>query len=212
MREFAERVVRDEKLRRHLGIQASFVIDAVWAVANLLLGALEASVWLITLGAYYLVFGIMRAIMLAWLRRPEGRTRAEERSLERTCGILLLASIFVLSGIVTLVMKDEGGFVYDEIVIYAMATFAFYSLAVSVFSNVKSRKRGDVVAVTISRVNLAVALVSIFAVEVAMLSAFGTEEDEALRRIMPILTGTGIAAVVGYLGVRSIAGTDGRRT
>lgn len=50
---------------------------------------------------------------------------------------MLLLSVFVLSGIVTLVMKDVGNFEYHEYMVYAMATFAFYSLTTSIISYVK---------------------------------------------------------------------------
>lgn len=93
--------------------------------------------------------------------------------------------------------------------VYAMATFAFYSLTTSIISYVKMRKNGDVVAITNSRVNLAIALASIFAVEIALLTVFGTAEDAQLRFIMPILTGTGIAITIVFLGTRSILGLDG---
>lgn len=122
---------------------------------------------------------------------------------------MLLLSVFVLSGIVTLVMKDVGNFEYHEYMVYAMATFAFYSLTTSIISYVKMRKNGDVVAITNSRVNLAIALVSIFAVEIALLTVFGTAEDAQLRFIMPILTGTGIAITIVFLETRSILGLDG---
>ena len=206
MKGLADRAIHDKRYRRYLAVKVGFTIDAVWAVTNLVLGILQASVWFITLGAYYMVFGIMRMMLLSHMRSIPSESIESERRIERTCGIMLLASIFVLSGIVTLVMKDLGGFAYDEILIYAMATFAFYSLISSIVSYVKLRKRDDIIAVTNSRVNLAIALVSIFAVEIAMLTAFGTAEDAQLRFIMPILTGTGIAITMGFLGLRSIMG------
>lgn len=208
MKKLASRIVRDQGYRRYLGVKGGFAIDAVWAVVNLVIGILQASVWFITLGAYYMVFGIMRILLLSHLKDEPKDAPDAVRRIERICGIMLLLSIFVLSGIVTLVMKNMGNFEYDEILVYAMATFAFYSLISSIVSYVKLRKRGDVIAITNSRVNLAIALVSIFAVEIAMLTAFGTADDAKLRFIMPILTGTGIAIVIGLLGVRSILGSN----
>lgn len=204
MKDLANKAIHDKEYRRYLAIKTGFAIDAIWALTNLILGVIQTSIWFVTLGAYYMVFGIIRMVLLSYLRSDFNHDPKEERRIERICGILLLASIFVLSGIVTLVMKNLGGFVYNEILIYAMATFAFYSLISSIVSYVKLRKRDDVIATTNARVNLAIALVSIFAVEIAMLTAFGTADDEQLKFIMPILTGTGIAITIGYLGVRSI--------
>lgn len=211
MKDLATRAIRDKEYRRLLAIRGGFAIDAVWAIANLVLGILQASVWFITLGAYYMVFGIMRIVLLSYFRQDSTADESASRRIERICGVLLLVSIFVLSGIVTLVMVDMGGYVYHEIMIYAMATFAFYSLIASIVSYVRLRKHDDVIAITNSRVNLSIALVSIFAVEIAMLTAFGTAEDAELRFIMPILTGTAIAITIGFLGVRSVLGLDGER-
>lgn len=194
-----------------MGVKVGFCIDAVWAIANLVLGAIESSIWFVTLGAYYMVFGIIRLVLLSHLGHSSNKDEGNPRKVEHLCGIMLLLSIFVLSGIVTLVMKDIGRYDYHQYLIYAMATFAFYSLISSIVSYVKLRKNDDVIAIANSRVNLAIALVSIFAVEIAMLTAFGTAEDEQLRFIMPILTGTSIAIVIGILGIRSVLGLDRKR-
>lgn len=212
MKDLATKAIRDGEYRRYLGVQTGFAVDACWGAANLVLGILQTSVWFITLGVYYMVFGIIRLMLLSCMRHGSSTNSAGSRHVERICGVMLLVSIFVLSGIVTLVMKDLGGFEYDEILIYAMATFAFYSLTSSIVSCVKLRKHSDVIAVVNSRVNLAIALVSILAVEIAMLTAFGTAEDAQLRFVMPILTGTGIAITVGFLGIRCILGNGRRRS
>lgn len=151
----------------------------------------------------------MRLALLSHLSRSSDEPEGNPRKIECLCGIMLLLSVFVLSGIVTLVMKDIGNFEYHEYMVYAMATFAFYSLTTSIISYMKMRKNGDVVAITNSRVSLAIALISIFAVEIALLTVFGTAEDAQLRFIMPILTGAGIAITIVFLGARSILGLDG---
>lgn len=173
---------------------------------NLCLGVIETSAWFATLGAYYLLFAAMRMAMLLQMRKPGGYTQADARRTEWVCGVLLLTSVFVLSGIVTLVTKGEGSFAYSNTFVYAMATFTFYALASSIASYARLRRHEDRLVAANSRVNLVVALISLFALEVAMLTAFGTAEDTDLRLVMPILTGTGIAAVIIHLGVRSLLG------
>lgn len=49
-----------------------------------------------------------------------------------------------------------------------------------------------------------VAMMAIFALEIALLGAFSGPADAALNFIMPILTGTAIALAFTYLGVRSL--------
>lgn len=61
MKDLAKRAIHDKRYRRYLAVKMGFAIDAVWAVANLVLGVLQASIWFITLGAYYMVFGVFLA-------------------------------------------------------------------------------------------------------------------------------------------------------
>lgn len=201
----AERAIADEGYRRRLFVSGGLAVDAAWAAANLVGGACFASVWLVTLGAYYLVFAVMRGVLLLRMRRADGQRRCEERGMERLCGVLLLLSTFVLSGIVCLVMRGEGTFEYEGVLIYAVALFAFYSLISAIVNYVRKRKHDDVLVVLNCRINLAIALVSIFALEVAMLAEFGTAADADLQFVMPIITGAAIAAVLVGMGICSIA-------
>ena len=215
----AQRVLDDIDYRRKVSVSSSLAIDALWAVANLVAGVYLASVWSITLGAYYLLLCAMRSAVLHRLSRTSHTSNAndeqglrslkdaERRSnarIERLCGALLLLSTFVLSGIVVLVMKGKGSFVYEGVLIYAVATFAFYSLTIAIVNYVRLRRHNDALVVLNCRINLAVALVSIFALEVAMLAEFGTSDDVTLSYVMPIITGAAIAAALVIMGMRSI--------
>lgn len=199
-----ERAIADEGYRRRLFVSGGLAIDAAWAAANLIGGTCFASVWLLTLGTYYLVFAVMRGALLLRMCRTESQRRCEKLSMEKLCGVLLLLSTFVLSGIVCLVIRGEGTFEYEGVLIYAVALFAFYSLISAVVNYVRERKHDDVPAVLNCRINLAIALVSIFALEVAMLAEFGTTSDADLQFVMPVVTGAAIAVILVGMGIRSI--------
>ena len=184
----------------------NFAVDAIWAVFNLALGVVNESYWFVTLGAYYILFAIMRLIILSCMRQSV----AFKSSLERFCGILLLLTIFVLSGITTLTSLHLGGYSYGDILAIAMAAFTTYSLTAAIVSFVKQRHNEDRLIVVNSRINLAIGLVSLLALEIALLSTFGTEEDALLQYVAPILTSTGITIVIAYLGIRTIL--DSRRS
>ena len=204
----AERAIEDKEYRTRIFVSSGLAVDIAWAAANLIGGACFASVWLVTLGAYYLVFAVMRGVLLLRMCRAESQRRCEERGMEKLCGILLLLSTFVLSGIVCLVMRGEGTFEYEGVLIYAVALFAFYSLISAIVNYVRKRKHNDVLVVLNCRVNLAIALVSIFALEVAMLAEFGTAADADLQFVMPIITGAVIAIALIAMGARSIVSSN----
>lgn len=188
---------------------SSFRAASPWAAANLKGGALFASVRLATLGAYYLMFAIMRGVPLHHMQRDGSLNERGEHGVERLRGVLFLLSTFVLSGIVCSAMRGEGTFAYGSVLIYAVALFALYSLVSAVVNHVRKRKRDDVLVVLNCHINLAISLVSMFALEVAMLAEFGASADADFQFAMPIITGAAIAIVLVAMGVRSII--DARR-
>ena len=200
---FFGRLVTDPDYRLHASTAVGFALYLAWGAFNLASSIFFASTWLLVLGAYFLLFGGMRALL--FLQLLSGSYTIEKGCrIERVCGALLIASVLVLSGIVTHVMAGSGAYRYDGDLIYMMALFVFYSLISSIVSYTKLRRKDPVIA-TIRRINLSVALVALFALETAMLSTYGTTPaDEQLSFVMPIITGTVIAVVIAVLGIRSI--------
>ena len=113
-----------------------------------MLGIAWLSVWFITLGIYYLVFGLMRGALLYELRKSAACTTSEQARVSRICGIMLIASVLVLSGIVTLIMIGEGSIRYDKITVIAVATFTFFSLISSIVGLVRLRSHENLLVGT----------------------------------------------------------------
>lgn len=197
------KALEDVNYRRQLFIAAGITVDVLWSVVNFAGGIFLASIWLITLGVFYLLCAVLRGVVF-WCMGKAKYEGTKTAVIERFCGALLLLSVFALSGIVCLVIKGDGGFSYEGVLIYAVATFAFYSLIVSIVNYVRLRGHENVLVVLNCRINLAVVLVSIFALEVAMLAQFGTSTDVELNFFAPIITGAVIALIIIFMGVHSI--------
>lgn len=204
MKKHVQRLMGDADLRRHGGLAGGLVVDGLWALLNLGLGALEQSIWLGTVGLFYLLAAVMRLLLLFQMRRQPPCSHQAALRVQHLCGALMLLSVFVLSGVVTLVMKGLGGFAYEGYLVHAYACYAFYAIISSAISYGKLRRHPDPLVVTNCRVRLCVAMMAIFALEIALLGAFSGPEDAGLNFIMPILTGTTIALAFTYLGVRSL--------
>lgn len=204
MRKHVQRFMGDADLRRRGGVAGSLVADGLWALLNLALGALEQSIWMGTIGLFYLLAAVMRLLLLFQMRRQPPCPRRTALRVQRLCGALMLLSVFVLSGVVTLVMKGLGGFAYEGYLVYAYACYAFYAIISSGISYGKLRRHPDPLVVTNCRVHLCVAMMAVFALEIALLGAFSGPEDADLNFVMPILTGTAIALAFAYLGERSL--------
>lgn len=200
------RMLDDKDHRSVVGAHASLAVDVLWAAGNLVLGATSASSWLVTLGVYYLLLAVMRGLLIFDIRRGDNAKTA--RTI-RACGFLVAALTFVVSGFVVLVSHDLGGFAYPDIVIYAVAAYAFFSLGTSFAGIVANRRHESQLMFALSGVNLANALVSILALEVAMMALFGGGEDPSFVLMMNALTGAAVAAadvVIGVVLVRRASG------
>lgn len=185
------RVVNDKDYRSVVGAHLSLAIDAPWAIGNLALGAWSASPWLATLGAYYLLLAAMRALLVFAIRQGDDARTAKTM---RACGLLIASLTLVTSGIVVLATTTPGSFAYPDVVIYAVATYAFVSLGTAMAGIASRRRHANQLMFVLSNVNLANALVSILALEVAMMALFGTNEDPSFVTAMTMFTGTMVTA------------------
>lgn len=202
--DFGTLLLDDADFRRQVFVFCGIIVDVLWAVGNLVLGVWWTSVWFITFGVYYLTFGLMRCALFINLRSGTSCTEREQARTARVCGCLLTASVFVLSGMVTLSMTGDGSICYDEITVIAVAVFTFYSLISSLAGFVRLRAHENMLVVTNCRVNLAIALVSLFTLEIGMFSAFATADDALLVFVMPIVTGACIALALCALGIVTV--------
>ena len=191
------RYLTDAHVRMHVSLQLSLGINMLYAVMKLLMGAYYRSVWFGTLGVYYALLTALRFMLLGHVRRNvPGRAMASELKHFRLCGAVLIPMTIALTGVVILVIDRNEGFQYAGYLIYVAAMYAFYKVISAVVNLVKYRRYNSPVMSATKAVSLAAALVSVFALETAMLSQFGQERDPLFRRIMTTATGAGICAFI----------------
>lgn len=118
---------------------------------------------------------------------------------------MLLVMNQALTAIVILVVRQNSAFAYPGMLIYVMAMYAFYAMVNAVRSVIRFRHRGSPVLSAAKAVSLVTALVSILALETAMLTQFGTAGDERFRQIMNGATGTVVCVTVLALAIYMIA-------
>lgn len=113
----------------------------------------------------------------------------------RLCGWILLWMNAALAGMVSFLVKEEGGYDYPGVLIYAMAAYAFYAVITAVISLFQYRKYGSPLLSAAQAVGLVAAMVSMLALETALLSRFG-KEDAAFRGLMTSITGGVVCTLV----------------
>lgn len=203
---YGNRYMTDPAFKTHVSLYRSLAINLLYAAANLFTGVLYCSVWSVTLAVYYTILAGMRFLLVRFVNRNGiGKNRAPELRRSRLCGILLMTLNIALSGVVALVIRKNEGFVYNGILIYVMAIYTFYITAFAVINLFKYRKYNSPVMSAARTVNLAAALVSMLALETAMLTQFGEENTYPhFNQIMVGMTGAGVCVAVILMSVYTI--------
>lgn len=190
------RFFSDVRFRTEISLYQGLLINLLYIAMKIFSGIYYRSVWFIALAIYYILLAVMRFMLLRRGKRKTDRTPMEEEIHRyRLCGIILLVMNQALAGIVIFMVRQNRGFDYPGLLIYAMAVYSFYSMITAVINLVKFRKHGSPVLSAAKAINLVAAMVSILSLETAMLAQFGGD-DETFRAVMTGATGGGVCTIV----------------
>ena len=100
-----------------------------------------------------------------------------------------------------MILYQDRGYEYHGILIYAMAAYTFYITTHAIVNLIKARKYESPVITTARGINLSAALVSMLALETAMLSEFGKDVSAETRWIFLAATGAAVEIAVLLLSL-----------
>lgn len=192
----ARRFFGDVAFRTRLMLWQGLAVNLLYAALKLVSGILYHSAWFLALAAYYALLAAMRVLLL-WHRAGAGGELPLAAQLRRCrlCGWVLLWMNAALAGMVSFLVKEEGNYDYPGVLIYAMAAYAFYAVITAVISLFQYRKYGSPLLSASRAVGLVTAMVSMLALETALLSRFG-KGDAAFRVLMTNITGGVVCTLV----------------
>lgn len=190
------RYLADREFRGIVSLSQGMGFNLLYGLYHSGVGMLYRSVWSLSLGLYYLGLGILRAYLLWVWHRPADMVQ-ECRCFRRTARVLFLLNI-PMGGVIVLMMMEGRSFSYPGHVIYLSAMYAFYSIIVAVINLVKSRKAGSPLFSASKVLGLVSAMMSILALQTALLSRFSGENTD-FRYGMN--AGTGFAVWTGVLSL-----------
>ncbi len=196
------RYLADVRFRTDVDLYRGIVINALYIVLKLFLGIYYNAWWFAALAVYYALLVAMRLALVARRGKAPLTARQEWRRY-RVCGIVLLLMNQALVGIVIYMVQYGRGFRYPGYLIYAMAAYSFYAVILSIVQMVKFRRHGSPLLSAAKAINFVAALVSVLALESAMLAQFGGD-DEAFRAVMTGATGGGACVIVIGMAVYMI--------
>lgn len=195
----------DMAFRAEVSLYPSLIINILYAAIKTVSGILYSSVWFITLSAYYILLAVMRFSILASARKKHIKSDIiAEFKRYRMCGILLAFMILALSGMILFIVRQDGGYDYPGVLIYVMAMYAFCAVSTAIVNIIRFRKHGSPVLSAAKAIDLTAALVSMLALETAMLNQFGQDNDYLFRQIMTASSGGAVCAFVFAMAVYMI--------
>lgn len=177
----SKRMIESFGFRTVIAAIFSFFGSMIYAIFNGVLGIVFSSVWYGALAAYYIFLSLIRGELLMYHRR---RTRGDEQSERfirakkyRISGVILLILNFALSAAIAQMIFDDRFFSYPGWIIYAFAAYAFTKMSFSIVNLCRSRRQGDLTVRGIRDINLLDAVVSILALQTALLHTFAQDGD-----------------------------------
>lgn len=191
------RYFTDITFNMHVSLYRSLALNVLYAIMKFAFSVYYRSVWFGTLAVYYLLLAVTRFALLHYASRNTfGENMKSEWKRYRLCGVVLLLMNLALTGVIIMVVQDNAGFHYPGTLIYIMAMYAFYSITVAIINVIKYRKYRSPVMSAAKVLHLAAAMVSMLALETAMLAQFGKSSEEYFRTIMTGCTGGAVCASI----------------
>lgn len=206
--QYGNRYMTDVAFKTHVSLYLSLTMNLLYVAVNVLSFFMQRSAWFVILAVYYTILAVMRFLLARYVGKNEvGTGQISELKRARVCAMILMMVNLVLSGAVLMILYQNKGYEYEGMLIYVMAAYTFYITTMAIVNLVKYRKYNSPVMSTSKVINLSAALVSMLALETAMLSQFGADTGPEFRRIMIAATGGGVSLIVVTLSVLLIVWT-----
>jgi hypothetical protein len=193
--------------RTRVSIYTSLTFNLLYIAINVISAIVYRTAWFGLLAGYYFILAIIRLMLANYTgKNSMGERLIAEHRRSRTCAVILLTVNLSLTGVVLMMMYQNRGYEYSGILIYVMAAYTFYITVNAIIKLIRYRKYNSPVMMTTKVTSLASALVSMLALETAMLSQFSdaANQVENFDQIMIGATGGGISIVVIGMSVLTI--------
>ncbi|MBQ7943920.1 MAG: hypothetical protein IJ326_07655 [Lachnospiraceae bacterium] len=189
---YSGRYLEDPLLRAKVSLYGSGGINLIYAAFYLAAGIYYRSVWTGAMAVYYEVLSLIRIGLIRRDRKGQAMESGERRGFElkssRFCGKLMFLLHIVMTGLVIQMVWKNKYYDYPGVMIYAQAAYAFFCFGMAIKNIIKYRKMERPILSAAKVVSLSCALMSIFALQTAMLMQFGAEQAEFMQ-LMNMLTG-----------------------
>lgn len=216
-----------ERLNNHKGLLGRLKLDyefrtLIFAIGSGLFAAvvsayyftlfsLTFSLWFGALAGYYLVLVLTRGWVL--LSRATARRRRENADMVKLrdaksyfgSGVMLVLLAYAFAGVLVLTVVRGFHKEYVGLTIFVAALYAFLKISFAIYNFFKANRREDFTVRTLRNVNTADALVSIIALQAAMLQKFIPQGSPLDAHAFNAVTGAVVFLLILGMGTYMIA-------
>lgn len=190
---------KDNGFHAEFGLYAGLITSFAYAAFLAVCGYAQGSPWLGSLAGYNFSLVLIRMILTKGLRKS---TKLGAWKASLYCGVMLLLLTATLYGIGVLTILYGNASSYPHYLIYGVAAYTFYKVITSVRSLIIYRRIKNPIYTASMVLNLSAAMVSLYLLQSALLSAFG--DNENFRQMMGIILGSSIGALIAAESVYMI--------
>ena len=204
--EFTHLLLRNFGFRTVIFAIGSFTMSLLFSGFNAYMGIANRSIWYGALAGFYIALAFLRGGVLGYHKKRIGKKIQNDEyskaKVYRNSGIItLILNIALSSAIVQMIFSGEH-FSYIGWTIFAYAAYAFYKITISIISFIRAHKQDDLTVRAIRNINLVDALVSILALQTALLTMFSTDNVDI--SLFNTLTGVAVSVLSVSIGIYMI--------
>jgi hypothetical protein len=208
-REFTHLLLRNFGFRTVVFSVGSFLMSLLFSAFNAYMGIANRSIWYGALAAFYIALALIRGGVLTYHRSRMGKRESDEyvkAKVYRNSGIITLILNIALSSAIAQMIFSGAHFSYMGWTVFAYAAYAFYKITMSIISFIKAHKQTDLTVRAIRNINLVDALVSILALQTALLTMFS--EGDINISLFNRLTGVAVSVLSVGIGIYMIVSAN----
>ena len=210
--EFTYLLLRNFGFRTVIFAIGSFLMSLLFSAFNAYMGIINRSIWYGALAAFYIALAFIRGGVLTYHGKKVGKRKDEKNDeyvkakVYRNSGIITLILNIALSAAIAQMIFSGAHFTYIGWTIFAYAAYAFYKITMSIISFIRAHRQTDLTVRAIRNINLVDALVSILALQTALLTMFS--EEGVNISMMNTLTGIAVSVISISIGIYMIVSAN----
>ena len=198
--ETTRRWLEEKDFRAEVSLRSGLCMNLFYAVLKWSSGFYYHSAWLISVGVYYLIFALIRSVLLRNDRCSDSSESSRIKAY-RSCGIMLFAMNAVMAGMAVQMVVYDRADQYSKTLVILSAAYTFYMFTLAAVNMVKFRKSKNRILTAAKDMSFVGAVMSMFSLQTSMLATFSGDNERYFRRLMNALMGGAVTLTVLIISV-----------